>query len=142
MSKKSVLGIAVATLILGVVAAAAMSARGNSNGVEHVSHGGTTTGHILASEVNLSNVKAYEAQFRHDVPIGTSKQRVGAYLAEQKIPHFFTEPNSGSGENTFYGTIKNIGSRWGFPASLAIRIHLDSHEKVDKIWFHVDYDAP
>lgn len=83
---------------------------------------------------------------RHDIPLGTPRSKVEAYLSQQNIPHGFAEPEPAlidqNIQNAFYGTIKGIGVRWGFPASLAIRIHLDGNEKVDKIWFRVDYDAP
>lgn len=101
-----------------------------------------TTKHISASEVRLSNLDAFEAQVRHDIPLGTQKQTVETYLSREKIPHFFADSSYEEGGNEFYGTLKNIGARWGFPASLAIRIHLDQGERVDKVWFRVDYDAP
>jgi hypothetical protein len=136
MRKKLIIRSTVGVL-LAALAAAAFFTLGNSTISAAV-----VTKRISSGEVRLSNLDAFEAQIRRDVPLGAPKQRIETYLSQQNIPHLFAEPNSGVGENTFYGTLKNIGARWGFPASLAIRIHLDHNEKVDKIWFRVDYDAP
>ncbi len=95
---------------------------------------------IPANEVHFTNLKAFEAQIRRDLPVGTSKAVVEDHLRRIGIPHFYAD--KGSGGDTFYGTIKNIGARMGFEASLAVRIHLDAKGNVDKIWFRVDYDAP
>jgi hypothetical protein len=98
------------------------------------------TDRISPSEVNLSNLDLFEAQLRQDLPVRTPKQEVEAYLTRWNIPHSFADPGIGLGENTFYGTLKNIGVRAGiFMASLAIRIHLDADARVDGIKFRVDY---
>jgi hypothetical protein len=99
-------------------------------------------GRIGARQVNLSNLDAFEAQIRHDIPRGTSKKAVEAYLVRERIPHGFADASYGDAGNEFYGTLKNIGIRLGFEANLAIRVRLDGAGKVDVISFRVDYDAP
>jgi hypothetical protein len=135
MMKRFAVGGTIAVLI--VAFAALLLTVGNSATDVSVS-----TKHLSSSEVKLSNLAAFEAQVHLDIPLGTPKQAVETYLSREKIPHFFADAGYGDGGNEFYGTLKNIGSRWGFPANLAIRIHLDQKEKVDKVWFRVDYDAP
>jgi hypothetical protein len=113
----------------------------NSNRSESVA-----TKRISVSEVRLSNLNAFAAQVRREVPLGTPKREVEVYLSKQHIRCGFAEPDPDISDpniqSVFAGTIQNIGTRWGFPASLAIRIHLNGMDKVDKIWFRVDYDAP
>jgi hypothetical protein len=129
-------------IVLAALMGAALLAISNNNVFNGPKNAGLTTRRVITSELNFANIDAFESQIRRDVPLGTSKQRVEVYLSRENIPHGLAQPNSGVGENTFYGTVKNVGTRLGFEASLAIRIHLDQKEKVDKIWFRVDYDAP
>jgi len=137
--KRLVIGSTIAVLITAL--AALFLTVGNSTTSVSV-----TTKHIPVSEVRLSNLNAFEAQVRREVPLGTPKREVEVYLSKQHIPYGFAEPDPDISDpniqNVFAGTIQNIGTRWGFPASLAIRIHLDQGERVDKVWFRVDYDAP
>lgn len=134
MRKSTIIGAAIVALLVSFAAFIAM------HGNDSTSASGVKR-HISSSEVRLSNIETFEAQFRQDIPLGTPRRAVESYLVRQSVPHFFTEQGSGLGENTFYGTLRNIGTRWGFPASLAIRIHLNGNERVDKIWFRIDYDA-
>ena len=98
---------------------------------------------ILPSAVTLSNVETFKEQLIRDIPIGTTKGDVEAYLTKWKIVHSFVDPGSLIDENTFYGIIENIGVRMGlFPASLAIRIHVDAMDKVDRVLLRIDYLGP
>ena len=105
---------------------------------------GVSAEHIPANGVNWSNMSSFQKQVEFDLPIGTSKEQVEAYLRREKIPYFFADAGYGekTGGNAFYGTLKHIGRRAGFDASLAIRIHIGASNKVDKVWFRTDYDAP
>lgn len=99
---------------------------------------------IPANKVTLGNVEAFEKQVARDLPVGTPKDNVEAYLIHEKITHSFysSDPIYGPDGNTFQGTIRNIGVRLIFEGDLAIRIHLNAQDKVDKVWFRIDYDAP
>ena len=127
-------------LILTAVLWSALSASGE-NAYAQEAHNSTamTEKRISPSEVTLSNLDAFEAQMRRDLPIGTPKQDVEAYLTQSKIRHGFTEGRSGPFGPLFQATIENIGRRVVFTASLAIRIHLDPDGKVDEITFRVEY---
>jgi hypothetical protein len=100
------------------------------------------TSRILASQVTLSNVELFKLQVIRDLPIGTSKEDVESYLTNLKVEHSFVDARSLIDQNTFYGGIENIGFRLGFPGSLAIRIHIDAQDKVDRVSFRIDYLAP
>jgi hypothetical protein len=102
----------------------------------------TRTSRILASQVTLSNVELFKLQVIRDLPIGTAKEDVESYLTSLMVEHSFADTRSLIDQNTFYGGIENIGFRLGFPGSLAIRIHVDANDKVDKVSFRIDYLAP
>jgi hypothetical protein len=90
-------------------------------------------------DVTMANREEYEAQLRRDLPIGTAKRDVEAYLTRQGITHSFAGRGALVDENTVYAILKNIGQAGPFVASLAIRIQLDADDKVARIWFRVDY---
>ena len=100
------------------------------------------TSRILASQVTLSNVELFKLQVIRDLPVGAAKEDVESYLTSLKVEHSFVDARSLIDQNTFYGGIENIGFRLGFPGSLAIRIHVDTNDKVDKVSFRIDYLAP
>jgi hypothetical protein len=99
---------------------------------------------IMPSDVTLDNLSDYEAQVRRDLPIGTPKGEVEAYLDHYNIPHSFIPPNTvyPPASNSFQATLENIGVRIIFPAGLLMKIFLDDQDKVREITFHVEYDAP
>jgi len=102
---------------------------------EATNHVNAVDGHrMLAKEVRLSNVDAFEAQLRRDLPLGTSKADVEAYLAQLNIRHAYVGPH-----NAYQAVIDDIGMRQGFQASLDIWVSLDADEKVKEIRLHVQY---
>ena len=94
---------------------------------------------IVPEAVNLGNVESFKAQLRRDLPIGTPKVDVEDYLVRWGIQYAFVPANTGQGDNTFYASLKNLGTQSGFPTDLAIRIHLDSNGRVEAIIFRLDH---
>jgi hypothetical protein len=91
---------------------------------------------ILPSEVNWStNLLAFEAQVRGDLPTGIPKQEVEAYLSREKLAFFYVDYEY----KTFVANLENIGVRLMFRVSLQIEIHLDESERVKQIEFHLHY---
>src|SRR5690348_6144834 len=54
---------------------------------------------IPPDEVNLENLPLFEAQLRRDLPVGTAKEDVEAYLTRWTIRHSFVPPDIGLGDN-------------------------------------------
>ena len=94
---------------------------------------------VHPSEVSLSNVEAFEAQMRRDLPLGTPKANVEAYLKCWSIPYFFADADGTPTGNAFYGTLMKIGKKSKFTGHLAIRIFLDEEDKIREIVFRIDY---
>ena len=96
---------------------------------------------ISPNEVTLSNLDAFKAQMIRDLPTGTSKAEVEAYLGRSGMRCSFTDKHwPGGWGNMFHCRISNIGLRGGFTADLAIKIHLDATDQVDNVFFKVDYE--
>jgi len=114
------------------------------NGVAYLSadKGAAIPPQILPDNVTLSNRGSFERQLRQDLPIGTAKERVEDYLTDLKIKHFFNGRPALIDQNTFYAMVDDIGSWFGFPGTLQIRIHLDGNDKLDSMTFRVDHLAP
>ena len=94
---------------------------------------------IEPDHVTIANRQIFQEQLRQDLPVGTSKKEVEAYLTRRGITHSLVRRGAPVDANTFYAIIKNIGPAGAFVASLAIRIQLDDDDKVQRIWFRVDY---
>ncbi len=96
---------------------------------------------ISPHDVSVENVEAFKAQLRDDVPKGTSKGQVRAYLARLKINYRFVDPNpiKLDDSNHFQGRIDNIGMRKGFQTSLEFWIRLDKTDAVKGIDFSEIY---
>jgi hypothetical protein len=120
---------------------ASFADNGNSTEPLTASEAAMNEERISPSEVTLDNLEAFEAQMRRDLPIGTSKEDVEAYLTRCGLRYDFVGLNPGYGPdaNSFQTTIENIGIRVIFMAHLLIRIRLDQHDKVKEIYFRVDY---
>ena len=97
---------------------------------------------ILPKDVSLANLAAFEKQFSADLPVGTSKEAVEAYLLRWELPHEFAGRNSPADRNTFFARMENIGLRLSFPASLVIKVHLSEMDRVERIEYRTDYSAP
>jgi len=97
--------------------------------------------HILSNQITISNLAVFEAQTLRDLPTGTSKKDVEAYLALWNIPHTFfgSDPIYGKDGNCFMLAFKNIGTVNIFTASLQVWIPLDENDKVRGIDFRVSY---
>jgi len=130
-------------VLLGVASVSAPHAsfadNGNSTKPLSVSEAAMNEKRISPSEVTLDNLEEYEAQVRRDLPIGTPKEDVEAYLTRCGLPYDSIGPNPLYDANSFQTTIENIGIRVIFQASLFIRIRLDQQDKVKEILFRVDY---
>jgi hypothetical protein len=118
---------------------ASFADNGNSTEPLTASEAAMNEERISPSEVTLDNLEAFEAQVRRDLPIGTSKEDVEAYLTRCGLPYDFFGPSPLYDGNSFQTTIENIGMRVVFMAHLFIRIRLDQHDKVKEIFFRVDY---
>ncbi len=96
---------------------------------------------ISPHDVSVENVEAFKAQLRSDVPKGTPKGQVRAYLARLKINYRFVDPNpiKLDDSNYFQGKIDNIGMRSGFQTSLEFWIRLDKTDAVKGIEFSEVY---
>jgi len=89
---------------------------------------------ILPSEVRLSNLDAFEAQLRKDLPPGTAKTEVESYLGRSGLKHAYVSPH-----RAFSASIDNIGLRGPFQASLLILIYLGTSDQVKEVAFYVEY---
>ena len=78
---------------------------------------------IVPSAVTVRNVAQFERQVRDDLPIGTSKVAVEAYLTRWNIDHSFGQ--SPQYANAFWGLVYTGETTW-----LQIRIDLDTEERV------------
>ena len=96
---------------------------------------------ILPSQITLSNLTAFEAQTLRDLPTGTPRKDVEAYLTRWNIPYTFVGygPIYGPDGNSFLAALKNIGRFNIFTADLEVWIHLDGDEKVRGVDFRVTY---
>jgi hypothetical protein len=92
--------------------------------------------------VTLAKVHLFEAQVRKDLPIGTSRHAVEAYLDRARINHHYFDSDYAVDANSIHFIIKNIGERWGYTANLQGWVYLDPHERVRVIKFLIQYDAP
>ena len=103
---------------------------------------------IAPTSVTLENVERYEEQVRQELPIGTPKEAVEAYLRRIAVTHSFVPASAVNPfGNTFNALIENIGRTAVGPglfanANLEIHVHLDDNERVDRIEFNVVVDAP
>ena len=99
---------------------------------------------ILTADVTLSNVDAFKEQVRRDLPLGTKKGEVDAYLKRWNFRYDFFEPNPvyGRNGNSFQAVLQDIGYRLIFPVDLLIRIHLDGNDEVSEIFFRLDTETP
>jgi len=96
---------------------------------------------ILPSDVTLANVEAFQEQMQRDLPVGTAKQDVEAYLTHWEIPHTYIggDPANLEYANSFHAALSDIGSRNFLRASLSIWITHDQDDKLRDIWFSVRY---
>jgi hypothetical protein len=105
----------------------------------------TNAQRILPGQVNWStNLVAFEAQIRHDLPIGTPKNDVETYLTRWSIPHYFVASrfDGDPDGNSFQCMLNDIGTRIIFQVYLEIWIRLDGDGKVRAIDFRPAADAP
>lgn len=98
-------------------------------------------GHIHPNQVTLDNMEAFEIQVRRDLPIGTDKEDVEAFLTNWSIEYEYFAPDYGSEHyaNSYRIVLSNIGTRVFFPASLIIYIHLDESDMIREIVFRDHY---
>lgn len=98
-------------------------------------------GRILPSMVNLSNVEAFKEQTKRDLPPGTPKAAVEAYLTRWKIRCSFVPPSGlfKRFANSYHCSLRDIGLRAIFWAWLSIWIHLDNDDKLREIKFDIRY---
>ena len=82
-------------------------------------------GAVVQRVVRLSNAASFEAQVRPDLPLGTHRGEVDAYLAQLNITHVYVAPH-----HAYQAAISDIGMRQVFQASLEVWIVLDVNEKV------------
>ena len=98
-------------------------------------------GRILPSEVTHENLYAFQEQTRRDLPVGTAKQDVEAFLTRLNIRHTYLPPDSGYLEygNSFHAVLDDLGWYQGFAVKLYIWIHLDDTNLVREIRFRTSY---
>ena len=94
---------------------------------------------ILPNEVTLDNLEAFQEQMRRDLPVGTPKADVGAYLARWDISHHFFGTNYGSLGNSFHAVLEDLGIYHGYTPRLNAWIDLDDTNLVREIRFHLKF---
>ncbi len=96
---------------------------------------------IAGPDFSRFNLSSFERQVRHDLPVGTSKDAVDAYLTKLKIGHSYVgEKNDfGIADHTFYTIVEDFTWFLHITVDLETEIHLDKNEKVDGIKFNVRY---
>ena len=89
----------------------------------------------------MENVEAFQEQVRRDVPLGTAKADVEAYLTRWDIPHQYIGPRASYPPlgNSFYGLLEDIGYYHGFTPSLNVRIFLDDTNLVREIKLFIKF---
>jgi len=94
---------------------------------------------ILPSEVTLENHDAFMDQLHRDLPLGTAKQDVEAYLARWEIPYYFLDARYGSFGNAYHAVLEDLGWYQGFTTRLNVWIHLDDTNLLREIRFRTTF---
>lgn len=92
---------------------------------------------ILPSDVTMDNHEAFQEQMRRDLPLGTAKADVEAYLTRWRIPYDFFGPNYGALGNSFHAVVEDLGMYHGYTPRLSAWIYLDDANLVREIRFHL-----
>jgi hypothetical protein len=75
-----------------------------------------TAAHIRPRDVTMTNVEAYEQQVVKDLPMGTPKKDVEAYLAREKIGGFFVDAADPVAPILFMAASKTLEREWALKA--------------------------
>lgn len=122
-----------------------VSAVGVCIGVAAVAFKLTRSEPILPANVTGWNCEAFITQTKHDLPPGTPRAIVQAYLDERKFPYEYVDPDLSYDPKgpAFYSDLYKIGRfLLIFDENLVVRIHLDEQNRLREIVFRVDVDAP